>query len=119
MKRRKREGERERRGTKVEKERRERARREKETNEYEGGRYAYRGDSGPEPRLYIILTPYQVYITPRHMGASSSTTQSPPAARRTSFRKLRHQVSLGDAIASPLAAIPPVGCSEGVRRYSL
>lgn len=36
MKRRKREGERERRGTKVEKERRERAGREKETNEYEG-----------------------------------------------------------------------------------
>lgn len=83
MKRRKREGERERRGTKVEKERRERARREKETNEYEGGRYAYRGDSGPEPRLYIILTPYQVYITPRHMG------RRPPQRNRPLPRDVR------------------------------
>lgn len=34
-------------------------------NEYEGG-IAYRRDSGPERRLYIIiLAPYQVCITPR------------------------------------------------------
>lgn len=54
--------------------------REKETNEYEGS-ITYHGDSDPEPRLYIILTPYQVYITPRRTGASSPNNAVAPLSR--------------------------------------
>jgi len=61
---------------------RERVRQKKETNEYEGG-ITYHGDSGSKPRLYIILAPYQVYITPRHIG------HRPPQHNRPLSRDVR------------------------------
>lgn len=47
----------------------------KETNDYEGG-ITYREDSGPEPKLYIILAPYQIRVSLSRTRASSPTIYS-------------------------------------------
>lgn len=62
---------------------------------------------------YIILAPYQLRIVPRQAGVPLRDW-SPPVARRTFLRKLRHRASLG-SIATPL--IPVLHQTRANARY--